>query len=324
MTLSDMVKKLEAVTTELKEQSCPPGPYCPESKDVNPLNIGDEVEIWMQGWKKTKVDGVNSALNECSTELGPTIRYKEENVYWRRVVSEKGEFRYRGEPSPGYEYIDGGENLPAPAGITERDIEIANLKAEVAELETELETERMKLVACGVAALSNTRDSFEEQGLPFDSPYWSASYKDVRRAVRREMEHRENLESSIKDYKQLAHDCGEQNEEILILQGQERCLRETQKVFVDRADSAELETLQIKAALEKALNELTDSPYPVVETAVKFLQKRAGEPLTDDEALAVYSAWSVWLMSIPYTVGSASKLVKMAAQAQLDKCNKGK
>jgi len=45
MTFSDMVKKLEAVTTELKEQSCPPGPYCPEGKDVNPLNVGDEVKI---------------------------------------------------------------------------------------------------------------------------------------------------------------------------------------------------------------------------------------------------------------------------------------
>jgi hypothetical protein len=86
---------------------------------------------------------------------------------------------------------------------------------------------------------------------------------------------------------------------------------------------AELEVLQIKATLEKALTQLTDTPYPVVETAVKFLEGLSS-PLTDNEVLAIYDAWTVWYSQTLHVVGSATKLVKMGAQAQLDKCLKGK
>jgi hypothetical protein len=62
----------------------------------------------------------------------------------------------------------------------------AHLEAEVARLLTELETELMRLSACGIAAMSNTPDSVAQRITP-DHPYWSASYGDVCNAVDREM-----------------------------------------------------------------------------------------------------------------------------------------
>lgn len=54
----------------------------------------------------------------------------------------------------------------------------------IAALEAELENERMRLAACGVAALSDTTGSMESQRLSPDSPYHSASYGDVLRRTR--------------------------------------------------------------------------------------------------------------------------------------------
>lgn len=50
----------------------------------------------------------------------------------------------------------------------------------------ELERERMRLAACGVAALENTPES-AAQRIGRDNPYWSASYGDVCGAVDREI-----------------------------------------------------------------------------------------------------------------------------------------
>ena len=60
--------------------------------------------------------------------------------------------------------------------------------------EQEVERLRMQLVACGVAANQNTRDSIKDR-ITRDNPYWSASYDDVCRAVDREILYRERLES---------------------------------------------------------------------------------------------------------------------------------
>lgn len=60
--------------------------------------------------------------------------------------------------------------------------------------EDELETLRLQLAACGVAAMCNTRESAKEQRITKDNPYWSASYQDVCNAVDREMALREKLD----------------------------------------------------------------------------------------------------------------------------------
>ena len=58
--------------------------------------------------------------------------------------------------------------------------------------ENELERERLRLAACGVAAMSNTEDGRAKR-IGKDNPCWSASYGDVCAAVDREMELRERV-----------------------------------------------------------------------------------------------------------------------------------
>jgi len=76
----------------------------------------------------------------------------------------------------------------------------APLLARIAELEKELETERMRLAACGVVALANTRES-AEKARQMHSDYMSASCLDVMRAVDAEIGYREviaELEANAK------------------------------------------------------------------------------------------------------------------------------
>lgn len=67
------------------------------------------------------------------------------------------------------------------------------LREEVERLRDELETERMRVVACGVIALSNTRESAERQR-KMHQKYRCASVIDVERAVDREMDLYEEVE----------------------------------------------------------------------------------------------------------------------------------
>ena len=64
---------------------------------------------------------------------------------------------------------------------------VFRLKERERVLVKELETERMRLVACGVVAMANTPESATLSRIPKDSPYWSASLGDVENAVDREM-----------------------------------------------------------------------------------------------------------------------------------------
>lgn len=65
-----------------------------------------------------------------------------------------------------------------------------DLLAENQRLKEELETERMKLAACGVAALGNNQAS-KKQRIISSNPYYSASYQSVCAAVDREINLRE-------------------------------------------------------------------------------------------------------------------------------------
>lgn len=68
-------------------------------------------------------------------------------------------------------------------------------RAEAAE--TEVETVRMQLAACGVAAMSNTEDTIKQR-ITKDNSYWSASYGDVCNSVDREIKWRKRAESLTK------------------------------------------------------------------------------------------------------------------------------
>jgi len=80
--------------------------------------------------------------------------------------------------------------------------EINRLTALCEEQEADLEHERLRLAACGVAALCNTEQSIAEQGITADNPYYSASYRDICDAVKREMDMKSALsqarEESVK------------------------------------------------------------------------------------------------------------------------------
>ena len=68
-----------------------------------------------------------------------------------------------------------------------------DVREENARLRAEVETERLRLAACGVAAMQNTVSSITQR-LTRDNPYWSASYGDVCGAVDREMTLRAEIE----------------------------------------------------------------------------------------------------------------------------------
>jgi len=72
----------------------------------------------------------------------------------------------------------------------EAEAEAGREAGERAARDAEIDRLRMRLTACGVAAMQNTRASVSER-IGRDSPYWSASYGDVCSAVDREVALRE-------------------------------------------------------------------------------------------------------------------------------------
>lgn len=66
------------------------------------------------------------------------------------------------------------------------------ISEECDELRAELETERMRLAACGVVALANTPDS-AKRARDMRSEYWSASCEDVARMVDQNIELRAKI-----------------------------------------------------------------------------------------------------------------------------------
>ncbi len=74
-------------------------------------------------------------------------------------------------------------------------------------IRSELETTRIQLAGCGVAAMGNTRDSVKER-VQKGNPYWSASYDDVCRAVDAEIRYREDLERECMDIDNVIRHLG--------------------------------------------------------------------------------------------------------------------
>ena len=95
---------------------------------------------------------------------------------------------------------------------------IEEQRARVVKLEAELETERMRLDACGVVANANTASSAEEQR-KMHPDYWSASCGDVAKAVDREMALRARvtqLEAALKPFAEESLWAGPQHEFVTV------------------------------------------------------------------------------------------------------------
>ncbi len=86
--------------------------------------------------------------------------------------------------APEERFLDGKtrSQIPVPAQVDPRE----HL------LEKELETERMRLAACGCIALANTDESARE-ARQMHPDYWSASCDDVARSVDKQMAYRKAL-----------------------------------------------------------------------------------------------------------------------------------
>jgi len=98
-------------------------------------------------------------------------------------------------------------NLDARIEVRVTDIdailhELVRVTTLAADREAELETERMRLAACGVVALSNTAESAAE-ARKMSPAYWSASCGDVAAAVDEQMRLRAALAEAQKDAARL-------------------------------------------------------------------------------------------------------------------------
>lgn len=75
-----------------------------------------------------------------------------------------------------------------------------DLKNYIAKLTKELECERARLAACGVAALANTRSSAAVRRVSPHDPSSSAAYHGVCAAVDREMDLRDGLDTTVRHF----------------------------------------------------------------------------------------------------------------------------
>ncbi|UIS24673.1 hypothetical protein S21ZY_111 [Pseudomonas phage ZY21] len=128
-------------------------------------------------WPFSTIKNLKSLLAEVRSDLEITQRYV-------RELMTKGE-----EQASKIEYLSNWG----------KDLDKAMLKAVA-----DLETERMRLVACGVAAMANTRESAAQQRVKKNSPYFCASVGDVHNAVDREMALREKVETYEQALRELS------------------------------------------------------------------------------------------------------------------------
>jgi hypothetical protein len=91
--------------------------------------------------------------------------------------------------------------------VAEKNATIQKQSTEILELQTALETERMRLAACGVAAMMNTRDCAKKR-IHRNSPYWSESYADVCRAIDSQMDLREAEQRLSQAYLRIREKVG--------------------------------------------------------------------------------------------------------------------
>ncbi len=101
----------------------------------------------------------------------------------------------------------GHDNPDIVATLHQSALQVIDRAADrIESLQRELETERIRLAACGVVAMANTRESaaLQRKMLP---EYESASCDDVARAVDREMQYREQVEALQRERDALSMEC---------------------------------------------------------------------------------------------------------------------
>lgn len=129
------------------------------------------------------------------------------------------------------------ENIKLYNFYEERD---ATQAARIQQLEKELETERMRLAACGVVALANTVDS-AATSREMHPDYMSASCQDVINAVDREMALREEVGRLNKEADENAAEWGTVRLELAEAKAERDALKAAAKRLIEAEDSLTLE-----------------------------------------------------------------------------------
>ncbi len=157
------------------------------------------------------------------------------------------------------------------------------LQAENAELKEELDRERMRLTACGVAALENTKDCVDKR-IGKDNPYYSGSYSSVCRAVDEEIRLRDENAAQAKRIEELeaaTEHLGltpQQAKDGLARHKAMREVMEAQRIAI-RTQQEEIEALrkQVETAVDRINDMLQDDDGQAYKEARKFIESLAAQ-----------------------------------------------
>ena len=171
---------------------------------------------------------------------------------------------------------DGGHYIQQH-GLEKAYVDAVNILNRWKTLPDELETERMKVVACGVVAMANTRETAEE-ARKMRPEYRSASLGDVERAVDCEMQYREEL-TTIKEQRNEAVSAvqrlteGQPFDAVVIADGIKRGVAATlQKAIETEHAEEQKKIVMLREALESANSALEFSSHGAVKAIHKALE----------------------------------------------------
>lgn len=153
--------------------------------------------------KDNYIEGITGALRKACEKLGCDNATDEVWKAAERLRNERDEARKLCEDAcdaMGRSVCE-AKSLPSIAESIYRSFKEATAERDA--LRTQLEFERMRLAACGVAAQSNTEQSIAQYRLKDDNPYRSGSYDDVCAAVDREMLLRTQLGQALDEVERL-------------------------------------------------------------------------------------------------------------------------
>lgn len=138
------------------------------------------------------------------------------------------------------------------------------LEMENERLRAELERERMRLVACGVAADANTRMSANVSRIYSDSKYWSAAYNAVCNAIDREMMLRDERD----EYKERAEKAERERDEVFRkYDGRKNLVHELTTITADRD--------RWKRACEGMANHFLDERADIIQDKIDYFYRKA-------------------------------------------------
>lgn len=156
--------------------------------------------------------------------------------------------------------------------------ELAAAKAQLAEA---LESERLKLAACGVAALQNTPESAKER-LTRDNPYWTASYGDVCHAVDQQMELRAQLSTARQEALTMNKEYRRLKGEIARLKSKVRVSHDLKVAAETRAHDSKLRAKTAEYGLRGLLQRCTKAEASISQGYLTGIEdsERAAERVT--------------------------------------------